>query len=169
MEKQFLECGRIIAPHGVRGLIKVESWCDTPKILAAQKRVFFAEKDGGYREAKVLTASVSGTLVLMSIEGIADREYAQELKNTTLYLAREDIPLKPGSYFLADIIGLPAKDADSGELLGKVKDITDAARGRLYVIDTDRGEVLIPDVSEFIIKIDTREGVFIRPIPGFFD
>ena len=170
MKKEFFECGRIVAPHGVKGLIKIESWCDTPKVLAVQKHVFFAEKDGTYKEAKVLSGQVSGPLALMSLEGIEDRETAQALKGVVIYLKREDIPLKRGCYLLADIIGLPAIDFDTGKSLGVVVDITDAAKGRLYHIKTEEGrEVLIPDVPVFIKKIDIDAGVMISPIPGFFE
>ena len=48
MEKeQYLECGKIINTHGVRGACKIESWCDSPKVLAAQKRVFSLFLCGG--------------------------------------------------------------------------------------------------------------------------
>ena len=170
MKKEFLECGKILAPHGVRGVLKIESWCDSPKILAAQKRVFFAEKDGSYKEAEVISASVSGSLVLMHVGGLDTREEAQALKNRIIYLRREDIPLPKGAYFLADIIGLPAIDLNTGATLGTVADITDAARGRLYVIDTPGGkQALVPDVEEFIKEIDLDRGVIISPIPGLFE
>ncbi len=170
MKKEFLECGKILSPHGVRGVVKIESWCDTPKILAAQKRIFFAEKDGGYKEAKVISASVSGALVLMHIEGLDEREAAQALKNRVIYLNRDDIPLPKGSHFLADIIGLPAIDVDTGRTLGTVVDITDVPRGKLYVIDTENGrQALVPDVDEFIKEIDIDRGVMIKPIPGLFE
>ena len=92
------------------------------------------------------------------------------MKNTVLYLSREDIPLKKGAVLLADIIGLPVKDLETGSVLGKVKDITDAPRSRIYVVETPNGkEVLLPDVKEFIKEINTEEGVFVTLIPGFFD
>ena len=169
MKKEFLECGRIVGAHGVKGLMKVESWCDTPKVLAAQKRIFLAEKDGSYKEAKVLSASVSGPVCLISLEGFDNREIVQGMKNTVLYLKREDLKLKPGTVFLADIIGIPVIDVDSGQTLGTVKDITDSVASRLYVIETEKGEVLMPDVKEFIKEIDTERGLFVKPIPGFFD
>ena len=170
MKKEFLECGKIIGAHGVKGLAKVESWCDSPKILAAQKRVFLAEKDGSYREVSIESASVSRDIVLMSLSGICDREQVQGMKNTVLYLKREDIPLKRGAVLLADIIGLDVIDIDSGITYGKVKDITDAPRSRIFVVECEGGrEVLIPEVKEFIKEIDTERGVFIHTIPGFFD
>ena len=169
MKKEFLECGKIVGAHGVKGLMKVESWCDSPKILAAQKRVFLAEKDG-FKEVSVVSAAVSGQVVLMGLDGYLNRETVQGMKNTVLYLSREDIPLKKGAVLLADIIGLPVKDLETGSVLGKVKDITDAPRSRIYVVETPSGkEVLLPDVKEFIKEINTEEGVFVTLIPGFFD
>ena len=133
------------------------------------KRIFLAAKDGSYTEAKVVSASVSTNIVLMNLEGFENREEVQGMKNTVLYLKREDIPLKKGSYLLADIIGLPVIDADNGTKYGTVKDITDSVASRLYVVETSDGkEVLIPDIKQFIKEINVEEGVFITPIPGFF-
>ena len=170
MKKEFLECGKIVGAHGVKGIAKVESWCDSPKVLAAQKRVFLAEKDGSYKEIKIESASVSRDIVLMSLEGFCDREQMQGMKNTVLFLKREDIPIKRGAVLLADIIGLDMIDVDTGRVYGKVKDITDAPRSRIFVIECEDGrEVLIPEVKEFIKEIDADRGVFIHTIPGFFD
>ena len=170
MKKEYLECGKILGAHGVRGVMKIESWCDSPKVLAAQKRIFIAEKDGSYREASVVSSSVSGSIVLMSIDGFSDRECAQAMKNTVLYLKREDIPVKCGAMLIADIIGLPMIDMDTGKTLGTVKDITDSVASRLYVVEAENGkEVLIPDIKEFIKEIKPDVGVFVHLIPGFFD
>ena len=167
--KEYFECGKILAPHGVRGLVKVDSWCDSPKVLAAQKRVFFARGEG-YTEARVLSASVSGPAVLMSIEGISDREIAQGMKGTVIYLKREDIPIAEGAHFLQDIIGLPALDFATGTVLGTVKDITEGVGNRLYHIETPAGNVaLVPDVDVFIKEIDLELGVKIATIPGLFE
>ena len=169
MKKIYLECGKILGAHGVRGVMKIESWCDSPKVLAAQKRVFLAEKDGSYGEVGVESASVSCDTVLMKLVGYDNREEVQGMKGTVLYLKRDDIPIPRGAILLADIIGLPVIDVDTGRNYGKVKDITDAPLYRLYVVETENGEVLIPDIKEFIKETDAERGVFIRPIPGFFD
>lgn len=168
MKKEYLECGRILAPHGVRGLMKVEVWCDSPEVLIAQKRVFLAEGEAK-REMRIESCVRQAQHLLMSLSGICDRETVQAMKNTVLYLKREDIPLAEGAYFLQDIIGLDAYDFDTGRRLGTVTDITDAARGRLFVIDTGEKTALVPDVGEFIKEIDEERGVFIRVIPGLID
>ncbi len=168
MKKEYIECGVVRSAHGVRGLVKIESWCDSPKVLAGQKRVFLAEGDGEYKELTVLSASVMGELVLMGLSGIESREDAFAYRGRTLYLHRSDIPVARGAVLIADIIGLPVIDAGTGKIYGKVKDVTDAPASKLYVIETSSGEVLLPGVKEFVKRVDTEEGVYITPIPGFF-
>ena len=169
MKKMYLEAGKVCAAHGVRGLLKVEAWCDTPKVLAAQKRVFLAVGGDRYEERKVLSASVMGAVLLMGIEGIGSREEAFAYKGRVLYLHRDDIPVRRGAALIADMIGLPVIDADTGRVYGTLSDVSDAPRGKIYTVKCDTGEVLLPGVPEFIKEIDTERGVFIRPIPGFFD
>ena len=169
MKKEFLEGGRVCNAHGVRGLLKAEAWCDSPKVLAMQKRIFFAEKDGNMKECKVTRGSVASGFVLLGLEGIETREDAIALKNKVFYLKREDIPVPEGAYLIADLIGLPVIDIDSGRRYGTVADITEVPRGQMYTIQTESGEVLFPAVKEFLKDIRPDEGIFIRPIPGFFE
>ena len=169
MKKEYLECGKVCNAHGVRGILKVESWCDTPKILAMQKSVYFAEKDGSFIEVKILASSVSGQNVLLTLDGISSREQAIALKNTVLYLHRSTLPLKKGQMFIADMIGLPVIDAGSGKVYGEIVEVSDVPRGKLYTIKTDGADVLYPSGDEFIKEIDPEKGMFITPIPGFFD
>lgn len=168
MKKEYIECGKVCSAHGVRGTMKIDPWCDTPRVLASQKRVFVADKGGTYKEIKVLSASVGGKFVLMTLDGIDTREAAQAEKNRILYLHRSDIPLKPGAVLIADMIGLPVIDVDTGDTLGELVEVNDGVQGKLYTIKTEKGEVIFPGIPEFVKEIDTERGVFIRTIPGFF-
>ena len=150
-------------------MVKVDPWCDSPSVLAKQKRVFFADKGGAYSERRVISASVMAGTVLMNIEGIDSREAAIALKNTVIYLHRSDIPVKRGAMLVQDMIGLPVIHATTGERLGTVKSVDDAVRGELYAIETPTGDVLLPAVPEFVKEIDAERGVTVAPIPGFFD
>ncbi len=169
MKKEYLECAKIISAHGVRGALKLESYCDSVKVLTSQKRVFVLE-NGEYKERKVINSSGLGEYAIMSIEGIETREAAQAAKGVILYLHRSDIPVKKGDMLIADMIGLPVFDFESGVEYGKIKDVSDAARGKIYTIETSDGkEVLFPSNREFVKEIDGDRGMFIRTIPGFFD
>ncbi len=166
MKRPYLECGRIINTHGFRGTVKLESWCDTPSVLAGLPTLWFCEKDG-YRPVRVLHASVFKQFVLCDLEGISDEAAADRLRGTVVFAAREDLPIGEDDFFIADLLGLPVKDADSGVLLGALKDVNTSGARDLYVIKTVAGrEALVPAVAEFVIRVDTEDAIYIRPIPG---
>lgn len=170
MKNEYLECGKICSPHGIRGILNVESWCDSPRVLAKQKRVFILGRDGEYKEMKVISASPAQGKVLMGLEGIDSREAAQGYKNVVLYLHRGDIPVPKGAMLIADMIGLPVVDFDTGRHYGEVKDVTDGVRYKLFtVVANDGKEVILPGVDEFIKEISAEGGVRVSLIPGFFD
>ncbi len=167
MKKEYIECGKIVAPHGVKGLVKLESWCDSLKVLATRKRVYIL-KNGEYTEFPVISASAAANTVIMNI-GIDSRESAQAMKGTVLYLKREDIPVPKGSYLISDMIDLPVIDVDTGKVYGTLSEVSDVPQGKLYAIKTDTGTVYLPERPEFVKKIDVDTGIFVKPIPGFFD
>ena len=86
-----------------------------------------------------------------------------------LYARRADLDPDGTRVFLAETVGLPVLDADTGALLGHVREVDTSRRTTLYVVDTERGEVLLPAVSEFVKEIDIERGLSVRPIPGLFD
>ena len=168
MKKEFLECGRVCNSHGVRGIIKVEPWCDSPRVLANSKKVYM-EEHGAYREYKVVAGSVNGNNVLLTLEGVNSCEMAIALKGKVLFLHRSDIPLKPGSMLLQDMIGLSVIDYNTGKVYGEIESIDEVPRGRLYTVRTPNGLVYYPHEDVFVKEIDAERGMFITPIPGFFD
>ena len=170
MKKIYLEGAKICTAHGVKGILKVEHLCDSPKVLCGVKRVFLSERDGSYSEHKVNSASPSGEFVLMGIEGVDSREAAIAMRGKMIYLHRDDIPLKKGDMFIADMIGLPVKDIDTGAVYGEISDVTDGVRYKLYTVTTPEGKsVILPGVDEFIKEITEEGGMLVRLIPGFFD
>ena len=104
----------------------------------------------------------------MGLEGVDTREAAQGYKNTVLYLHRDDIPVPKGAMLIADMIGLPVVDFDTGRVYGEISDVTDGVQGKLYTVKCDEGDVILPGVGDFIKEIDTERGMFVRVIPGFF-
>ena len=167
-EKKYLECGKIVNTHGVKGAVKIESWCDSPEILADLPCVYFKIGDS-YEKREVLSSSVMKRHVLATLEGINDVDVAMALKETVVYAERDDIPLDEGDYFIIDLVGLPVIDADNGTEYGTVSDVFNAGASDIYTIKTANGDRMIPAVPEFVINIDLEKGIFVRPIEGMFD
>ena len=166
--EKFLECGKIINTHGIKGTVKTESWCDSPYILADLERIF-TEENGKAREYKVLHASVFKQFVLLDLEGVVGMDAALAMKNKVIYASRDDIELEEGEYFIADLIGLPVIDAESGVEYGRITDVINTGASDIYVIATPSGEAMMPAVEEFVKEIDLEKGVFVTPIEGIFN
>ena len=169
MKQAYLECGKIINTHGFRGAVKLENRTDAPEILAGLPRIYFCESDGTFRPCRVLHASVQKQFVIATLEGIDSEEKADRLRETLIYASREDIPVEEGSHFIVDLIGLPVKDADTGALLGTVKNIDTRGVRDLYIVQNERGEFMVPAVEAFVVRVDPDDAVYMRPIPGLLD
>ncbi len=167
MKNEFLLCGKVLNTHGIRGLLKVDPYCDTPEVFASLKTVY-TKKGDTYVPHAVTRASRQGRFILLGLEDVLSIEAAFPYKNAELFASRADLPLPEDRVFVADIIGLSAIDADTGRVYGKIVDVEEAPASLLYVIQTENGTVLFPAVPAFISEIDTERGVFIRPIEGFF-
>ncbi len=169
MKNTYLEGGRICTSHGVKGLLKVEHLCDSPKVLLGIKKIYLKERDGSFTEKKVTSCSSMGQFLALGIDGITTREEAIAYRGRIFYLHRDDIPLPKGAMFIADMIGLPVYHAESGESLGEISDVSDVAGRRIYTVKYQCREVMIPDVTEFIKEISEERGMAVLPIPGLFD
>ncbi len=165
---RFLECGKIVNTHGVKGGMRAESWCDKPSVLTGLSHLFTKTADG-FAEHAVTHASQQKDMVLLTFADVTDMDMAEKLKNTVLYALREDIPLVAGSYFRADLIGLSVFDNETGALLGTVQDIVNRGASDLYEVKTPRDVRYLPAVKEFIVRVDLETGIFIHRIPGLFD
>lgn len=167
-KNSYIECGKIINTHGCHGGVKLESWCNTPEVLASLKSLYLLS-GGNYTEHRVLRASVFRQFVVAELEGIADMDAALALKNTIVYARRSDIPLDEGEYFIADLIGLPVRDASTGKLYGTLKEMINRGASDIYVVDTPDGDRMIPAVPEFIRSIDPDTEILVSPIEGMLD
>ena len=167
-DKKYLECGKIINTHGVHGAVKMESWCNSPADLADLERVF-VKKSGQMVCVPVLRTSVFKQFVIAELEGVTTFEQAEAMKNTILYAAREDFVLEEGDYFIADLIGLPVIDHESGHVYGKLTEVINRGASDIYVVNTEDGERMMPAVDEFVKLVDLEKGIFVSPIEGMLD
>ena len=101
MPKQFLEAGKIVGTHGVRGDLKVQSWCDSPEVLCDFDTLYLDEKT----PVTVEKAQVHKNVVLMHLEGVDTVEAAEALRGRVLHLDREDVELPEDLVFIQDILG----------------------------------------------------------------
>lgn len=168
MRKQFLEIGKIVATQGIRGEVRVQYYCDSAEVLCDFDTLYL---DKGKTEMHITRAFPHKNVVVLKFEGIDKIEQAQPFVGKILYLDRDDAELEEGLYFIQDIIGLTVKDADTGEIYGKISEVYQNGASDVYSIKKEDGrELLFPCIDEVVLDIDVDGGeMIIRPLPGLFD
>jgi len=152
---------RVLAPHGVRGELKCAVLTDFPRRFASTARIFLSAggPSGPVRQAfPVVRARVQGHFVLLKLEGIDTRDAADRWRNALVEVpAGERVPLPRGHYFWQDVIGLSVR-TEEGEVLGRVREILETGANDVYVVDTERGELLVPAIKDVVKRIDPEQG-----------
>lgn len=168
MKKQFLEAGKIVRTHGVRGELVLECWADSPEFVAQAGRLYF---DGGKADAGVLASRVHKGRLLLRLKGVDTVEQADALRGKVLYLNRDDVALPQGQVFLQDLIGLRCVDAGTGREYGVLREVLPTGANDVYrIVDGEGKEYLFPAVKHMVPRISVEEGVIeLLPIPGIFD
>ncbi len=164
--KQYLEIAKIINTHGIRGDLKLDLWCDSPDTVKKIKTLYL--DDAGRQPVSISDVRMHGRFCLLRIKGVENPEDGAKYKERVLYAAREDIPLPDGDFFIADMIGTPVIDADSGVKYGTLTNIIENPANDLYEVRTKKGMVYLPAVKQFLVRLDPPTGIYVRPIPGMF-
>ncbi len=168
MRKEFLEVGEIVTTHGIRGDMRLYPWCD-PGDVERAKKVYFDEN--GAEEFSVKYIKPHKNVYLVKLKGIDTPEDARKFIGKTLYMNRNDIPMKKGEYFIQDIIGLKVVDSENGTVYGEVYDVAATGANDIYCVrGADKKETWIPAIPQVIDKVDIDSGVlYIIPMKGLFD
>ena len=146
---QLISMGAIAGAHGIRGGLRVKSFCENPTDIAAYGPLFLL--DGTQLTPQNIQAGPKGML-LLTVKEITDRTAAEQLAHTPLYVPKQAIPLEEGETLYADIIGRPVQF--EGKKIGTVVDIFSNGAQDVLDIQTPEQNILIPLVTEFVTLQD---------------
>ena len=162
MKNRYLEAGKIVNTHGIAGEVKILPWADGPEFLLDFDTLYI---DGQPVELK--GARVHKNCVLAKLAGIDDINQAMKLRDKIVCIDREDVELEEGAFFLADLMGLEVRDAETGKVLGTIHDILTPPANNVYVVRGGEREYMIPAVPEFILETNIDDGyLLVRLIEG---
>lgn len=149
--------GRITGAHGIRGAVKLKSFAAQPADIANYGPLGTA--DG--RTIEILRLKPAKDEFIADVLGLRDRNAAEALAGTELFVARDTLPQPvAGEFYLADLVGKSVSSA--GKVLGTVTGIQNFGAGDLLELDND---VLIPVV--FVVEAGS-EVIVVLP-EGYLD
>ncbi|HUO54810.1 MAG TPA: ribosome maturation factor RimM [Rhodoblastus sp.] len=152
------------APHGVRGEIRLKSFMQHPLSIAD----YGALSDTSGRAYKLVAARLlKDDLLVVRVEGVADRDAAQNLTNEKLFLARAKLPApEEDEFYCSDLIGLRAETRD-GVLIGAIVAVPNYGAGDILEIAPAAGETLLfPFTRAIVPEVDLAGGKVIVTPPA---
>ncbi len=159
---EFITIGKVLAPLGVKGKLRVELTTDFPERFAPHSAVYIKRQpmtidSTEWRKGKAV-------IKLRTIDSV---EQAERLRGQLVEIPGSQLhPLPEGQYYHFQLIGLEVWTTQ-GELLGNITEILSAQSNDIYVVSGAGGEILIPAIEDVVESIDLGQGrMLIEPVAG---
>jgi len=149
--------GRITAPYGVKGWIKIHPYTDTIEGLARYATWWLGE-EGEWRKTAVIQTRPQGKTLVAKLQGCDDRAAALLLKNLYIAVQRSDLPAAgEGEYYWTDLVGLEVVNLN-GESLGVVRELFATGANDVLRVQGER-ERLIPFIPQVVREVSLDSAV----------
>jgi 16S rRNA processing protein RimM len=157
---KYLDIGRVVGLHGVRGKVKVAAFSGDPGGVLAAKTLRFSgghgTAPGAVGDYEVVTARRAGGCAVFALLGIDTVEAAEPLVKAVVSVRHEELPSLPeDEFYWIDAIGCRVVD-EAGAPLGEVVAVEPGAAYDYLVVRRPGGEdAYLPVVAAFLRKVDT--------------
>ena len=154
---ELIKIGKITAPVGVKGEVRVYPYTDKQTRFSAVKELFV-----GNTPAVIEGVRYQKDMVVIKLDICPDRNAAETLRGKELYLDRKNLwEIPEDTYFVRDLLGSVVKD-EEGKVLGTLSDVIQNPAQDIYVIKDENGrESMVPAVKEFIKDVDTDNKIIV--------
>jgi 16S rRNA processing protein RimM len=154
--------------HGVRGLVRLRSFTEEPDSIAGYKPL---SDETGTRSFKIKLKSSTNDHFIVEVDGVKDRDAAEALRGTKLYVPRAALPkLKKREFYEADLAGLTVKDGKHKEF-GTVIAVHNYGGGPFFEVKPNDGKAfMLPFNKACVPEVEIEEGyVVIVPPDGWLE
>jgi len=170
----WLMVGKLVGAQGLRGELKVNPASDFPERFTKPGPRWLRSRQG---ESPTEIRLNSGrqlpgrSLFIVRVDGVNDRAAAEALVGKELLVQGDDRPeLEDGEFHLLDLVGLEARLAEGGEIVGTVRDLISGGNDLLEIKRPDGKILLIPFVESIVPEVHLDEGwLLLTPPPGLLD
>lgn len=146
----FVAVGRIQAPHGLKGELKVLSMTENPERFRPKAKLW-----AGQQPVTVSATRDAGGFVYLTLKGFSSRSSVEKFRNLLLQIPESELPeLDEGEYYRFQLIGLQVVDRTGAEL-GTVAEVIETGATDVYrVTAPDTQDLLLAATPDVVLEID---------------
>lgn len=168
-EPRFLVIGRLIKPHGLRGEMRAAIHTQLPERFTWLEHVYVSRDpdDDAPNSLAVRSVRFHKGNALLRLGDYETRDELEVLRGMWLLVpAAEAIPLDEGELFHHSLEGLRVV-TEGGDPLGTLEEILETGANEVFVVKGPRGEVLLPNIEEVVLRVDLDAGtMLVHLLPG---
>ena len=156
--KDVVLIGKIVGTHGVKGTCKILSYAESLDVFEPGTALLVRRSDGNENSYEIIRVKPHSRGALLTLKNVANREQANALVGTELYIGRARLPeLDNGAYYWFDLIGMNVYTTED-RYIGRLDSIIETGANDVLVVEGER-ERLIPFVmGQVIVHVDLDKG-----------
>jgi len=155
--ENLLLIGRVIRPHGLKGLLRIISYAESKESFLRAGRVLLKTDSSGISEFKVASVSACTKAILLGLEGISSMDTAETYRGAEILIRKDALRKETDDeFFWFELIGLEVF-LKSGRFIGVLKEIINTGSNDIYVVKDGEKEHLIPAIHGVVLGIDPAE------------
>lgn len=158
---EMILVGRIVAPHGVRGDLRILPDTDRPEMFKTLKTIYV-----GGKSYKLLSGRPHKRIYIVHLAGVDDRNLAETLIGQDVEVPASMLPERTdGTFYYFQLIGLDVVTED-GTSVGKLEEVIETGANDVYSVKTAEGkEILLPAIPSCILHVDEEAGKMTVRLP----
>jgi 16S rRNA processing protein RimM len=161
-EQPHIAVGRVLAPRGLAGEVKVEPLTDRQELFAAGQELWVMDA-----RRRIETAGWHKGHVYLKLSGIDSTDAAEKLRGQPLSLPEALLEALPeGHFYHFQIVGMQVYDG-GGRHLGEIREVLATGGNDVYVVRGEQGEILVPAIDDVVRDVDVTTGrMVVEPMEG---
>lgn len=161
---------KIIGVFGIRGEVKIYSYARTADEFEELKEFLCGATESDINPCVIESVRTRGKEIHLKLAGVDDRTVAESYRGKFLFVEeshRKKLPKE--KFFVDDLIGC-AVIGEEGKKFGMVRSVDAYPSQMIYTVRTERGDVMLPAVQEFVLSVDVeKKEIVVRPPNGLFE
>ncbi|MDE7454458.1 MAG: ribosome maturation factor RimM, partial [Clostridia bacterium] len=138
----------LLKAQGIKGEVKLAWFGDDSSMRKTVKQMYIGTKTYAVQKIRC-----DGAFCYVLLDGVADRNAAEALRNWTVYADKENVNVPKNRYFIADLLDCVVFTSD-GKAVGTVKDILQYGSADVFVCDDNGVSVSFPFLNDLVLSVN---------------